>query len=263
MEKVIEFFKSVGFWGSIFTIFVGIILYIILKKVTNKYFIDTGSKTISKKKLTYQRLFKNILKYIIILIVIVVILEINGVNVKTVLAGLGIVSVIAGLALQDALKDIIMGFNLITDDYFFVDDVIRIGNIEGKVLSIGLKNTKVRDVNTGEVYIVANRNVSEALIVSNYLGIDLPLPYEEKLKDMEKFIDEILKDIIKLDYVEKAEYRGIDEFASSSINYKLVVYVKPEFKLNTKRKINRLIKMKLDEKGISIPYNQLDVHNIK
>lgn len=262
MEKALDYIKGAGFWGSIIAIVIGVFLYLVFKRVINKYFMN-GNKTISKKKLTYQRLFRNILKYVVIVIVIIVVLEINGVNIKSILAGLGIVSVIAGLALQDALKDIIMGFNLITDDYFFVDDVIKIGEKEGKVLSIGLKNTKLRDVNTGDVFIIANRNISEAMIESDYLGIDLPLSYEDDLKKIEKFIDKILKEIIKMDYVEKAEYRGIENFEDSSILYRLVLFVKPEHKMSVKRKVNRLIKMRLDEEGISIPYPQLDVHNKK
>lgn len=262
VDKIMNYIKSSGFWGSVIAIVIGLILYLIIKRIVNKYFQDE-TRRISKKKITYYRLFKNLVKYIIILIIIVVILELNGVNIKTLLAGIGIISVIAGLALQDFLKDVIMGFNLITDDYFFVGDVIKIGNIQGKVLAIGLKNTKIKDVNNGEVYIVANRNITDALISSDLLGITIPLPYEEKLDRVEEVIDSILKELLKLDHVEKVEYRGIDEFSSSSIDYRLVLFVKPEYQLATKRKANRIIKKMLDDEGISIPFTQIDIHNIK
>ena len=48
------------------------------------------------------------------------VLQLLGFNVSSVIAGVGIVSAIVGLSLQDALKDIIMGFNIIIDSYFSV-----------------------------------------------------------------------------------------------------------------------------------------------
>ena len=258
----LDFFKTGKFIGSLFTLVIGILIYLLLKRIVNKYFQDS-TRTISKKKLTYYRLFKNLIKYIVIIIIIIVILELYGVNIKTLVAGIGIASVVIGLALQDFFKDIIMGFNLITDDYFFVGDVICINGIEGKVLSIGLKNTKIKNVNTGKVYIIANRNITEALISSNLLGLTISLPYEEKLDRVEKVIDKILQELLKLEHVEKTEYRGIDEFASSSIDYRIVLTVLPEHQLAVKRKANRIIKMILDEENLSIPFTQIDIHNIK
>ena len=40
--------------------------------------------------------------------------------------------------MQDALKDIIRGSTILTDSYFQVGDVVKYGDIMGKVISIGL-----------------------------------------------------------------------------------------------------------------------------
>ena len=259
MKKILGFFTMKNVYLTLITIIIGIVLHFIIKRVINKY-INNHKQDINKRKTTYFNLLKNIIKYIIILIIIAFILEINGINITSIIAGLGIASVIAGLALQDALKDIIMGINIILDDYFSVGDVIKINDVEGKVVSLGLKTTKIKDINDNRIMVIANRNISSALLLTDIIGINIPLPYELSLKDAEKKIDEILISISELPKAVKAEYLGIDEFGDSAIFYKIIIKVAKDAKLEVKRKANCIIKAKLDEAGISIPYTQIDIH---
>ncbi len=106
-------------------------------------------------------------------------MQLLGFNVSSLIAGLGVVSVIAGLALQDALKDIIMGFNIIVDNYFSVGDIIKIGDVEGKVIELGVKSTKLKDVNNDNIFVIANRNISQSLRLSDQLVVDVPVSYDE------------------------------------------------------------------------------------
>ena len=252
MKKILGFFTMKNVYLTLITIIIGIVLHFIIKRVINKY-INNHKQDINKRKTTYFNLLKNIIKYIIILIIIAFILEINGINITSIIAGLGIASVIAGLALQDALKDIIMGINIIWD-------VIKINDVEGKVVSLGLKTTKIKDINDNRIMVIANRNISSALLLTDIIGINIPLPYELSLKDAEKKIDEILISISELPKAVKAEYLGIDEFGDSAIFYKIIIKVAKDAKLEVKRKANCIIKAKLDEAGISIPYTQIDIH---
>ncbi|MBR4618851.1 MAG: mechanosensitive ion channel family protein [Bacilli bacterium] len=236
---------------------VGILLYELVGKFSGT---NIKKENVSKKKKTYLRLFNNTFKYIILFVILVLILKVNGINVTSLIAGLGLVSVIVGLALQDALKDIIMGFNIIVDSYFTVGDVLKIGSIEGKVIELGLKSTKLKDINTGNIFTTANRNISEALVLSEVLFIEIPLPYELKLPRAEKVINDIVEQIMTLENVEMAEYKGLQSFGESAIFYKIKLIVKPEYKPQTKRNAQSIIKQELDKNNISIPYTQIDIH---
>ena len=260
MKKVLKFFMKKNVYMTIILIIIGLIVYYILKKLINRY-IERHKGELNNKKITYFNLLRGFIKYFIIIVIGSFILETNGINITSVIAGLGIASVIAGLALQDALKDIIMGINIIIDDYFSVGDVIKVNDVEGKVVSLGLKATKIKDINDGRVLVIANRNISSALIMTNAVPINIPLPYELSLKDAEKKIDEIIREIEKIDNIAKVDYLGIDEFADSAIIYKIVLRVEKDAKLTSKRKANCIIKSMLDEANISIPYTQIDVHN--
>ena len=261
MDRVLLIITNKQCYLSLITIAVGIIVYVILKNLLNHYINRNKVSTkLEKRRLTYFKMFSSILKYFIIIVVILLVLQINGFNITSLLTGLGVASLIAGLALQDALKDIIMGFNLIVDEYFSVGDTVKIGDIEGIVLELGLKTTKIKDIKYGNIYVIANRNISDALTISCYADIDVQLPYEKDLKEVEPVIKEIVKKISKLDNISNVNYRGISEFASSAILYRISFDVKPELRFQTKRDANIIIKKVLEEKGIDIPYQQIDIH---
>lgn len=246
---------------SIAIIIVAIIIYFFAKRIIQRLMNRNIQNTkIDRKRKTYIKLFNNILKYILIVLTALAIMQVNGINVSSLIAGLGLASAIAGLALQDALKDIIMGVNIIVDDYFSVGDVVKINGVEGKVIEVGLKTTKIKDVKTNDIFVVANRNIGEATNISTQLDIDVPLPYEKKVNDMEFILNEAIKKIEQEEGIVRAEYRGIQEFGDSAVFYKIRLYCKPENKPQIKRDANRIIKIELDANNIDIPYTQIDVH---
>lgn len=244
---------------SLIIVILGFLIYFLLKCLINK--ILDKRKYVSKKKKTYLKLFKSIFKYVILIVVVVLVLQVNGINVTSIIAGLGIASVIAGFALQDAIKDIIMGFNIIVDEYYSVGDVVRIGEIEGKVLELGLKSTKMVDINTNDIFVIANREISKSLVVSTQFDIDIPIPYKEKISRVESIIEEIISQVKDLKNITNIEYRGLNKFGESAIYYKIRMYAKAEYQPQLKRDVNRIIKLELDKNNIDIPYMQVDIHN--
>ena len=257
-----NFLFSKNFYITIIIIIASFLLYQITKNIINKFISKIKNDArIDNRKRTYLRLFNSILKYIVIIAIVVIILQVNNINVSSIVAGIGLVSVIAGLALQDALKDIIMGFNIIIDGYFSVGDVLRINDVEGKVIEIGFKATKLQDINTENFFVVANRNISQALVLSKQLDIDIPLPYELDVETIEPVLENIAEKISLLENVEDAKYKGVNEFADSAAMYKIRIHCNPEFKPQLKRDANRIIKVEFDTNGIHIPYKQVDIHN--
>lgn len=214
----------------------------------------------SKKGKTYFKMLRSIIRYIFIIITFLIVLRIFGINITSMLAGVGIIGIIIGFAIQDALKDIIKGFDIISDNYYQVGDVIKYGDIIGKVLTVGLKTTKVEDVNSFNIISISNRNIEQVEVVSNLINIDIPIPYEVEVSDAEKAILDIVDSVKQHESVTNCEYRGINELAESSIKYQIKVYCNPILKVQMRRDVLRYIVLGLKKYKISIPYNQIDVH---
>ena len=258
IEIISNLFKS-NLVHSIIVIIVSFFIY----KIVKHFFIKGNavvSEKLNNKSKTYLRLITSILRYVFVIITILIILEINGINVSSMLAGVGIISVILGLAIQDALKDIIRGFSILSDGYFSVGDVVSYDGIVGKTIVIGLKTTKIKDLSTNNIISIANRNIEKIQVVSEDIYIKIPLSYELSIDKAENVIDIIINEIKTNDDVKNAEYLGVNSLDDSNIKYLIKVMCDPEIKLKIRRFSLGCILRVLENEGIEVPYNQLDIH---
>ena len=261
INEIIDKIWKIQFINSIIIVILSIILYKMLTYfLTKSEEKNTFNLSSSKKRKTYLKLTRSIIRYIFILLTILIVLQINGVNVNSVLTGVGILGVIFGLAIQDWLKDIIRGSSILSDSYFAVGDIVKYKDIEGKVLVIGLKTTKIQDLRTSNILSIANRNIEEVEIVSKFIYINIPMPYEVSLEKAEKAIEEISKAISKNNNVENCRYIGVNDLADSSIKYLIEVTCNPIYKLQVRRDALRSILDGMAKNKIAVPYTQIDIH---
>ena len=244
-------------------IVVALIIYFVVGKIidnaTNKFI---KNKRVDNKTKTFIKVLVNIAKYVFLLFVILTILQLNGINISALLTGVGVLGVVGGVALQDILKDLVMGTNIMVENFFHVGDIVKYNNYVGKVISFGLKSTKIQSIENNDIISIANRNITEVSKVSKWLDIDIPVSYDNKIEEVEAVFDKILVSINRIEHVENSEYKGLSDFADSSINYKIRITCNPEYKLQIRRDALRIIKQNFDKHKITIPYTQIDIHNI-
>ena len=105
MQEFIETYKNTIYFKiaiSVMVVIVAIIIYkLILHIFAKSEKIYTKGDQIKKKRATYFNLFRSILRYVLIIVTALAILEINGVKITSLFAGIGIVSIVIGLAVQD------------------------------------------------------------------------------------------------------------------------------------------------------------------
>ncbi|MBQ3441290.1 mechanosensitive ion channel family protein [Candidatus Saccharibacteria bacterium] len=226
---------------------------------------NAGKKPINKRltekrKRTYARMLKSIICTVLVIIIVLIVLQLLGVNVSSMLAGVGIVSIIVGFALQDALKDMIRGLEIISSNYYDIGDLIKFGDNLGIVQSITLRTTKIQDINNMNIVSIANRNIDKVEVDTGYIYIPVPLPYSLKIEKADAVMSEIAKKLAKTELVTTAGYQGLTKIDSSSLNYQVVVTCNPTDRLQARRNSLHAIVETLEENKISIPYNQLDIH---
>ena len=116
-------------------------------------------------------------------------------------------------------------------------------------------------MNTMNIVSIANRNINQVEVVSGYLYITVPFPYNIKVEKAEMILHEITKQLIKHDGVTSAKYQGVTALTSSSLNYQIAVTCDPINQLQINRDCLRIIITTLESHKIPIPHTQLDVHN--
>ena len=115
LKKILDILTKREIIGVIITIILSVFIYEIIVMFLTKVINKGKTEYEQKKRKTITKLFQNLAKYVIMIIAILIILSIYGVNVKGMIAGLGITATILGLALQDTFKDIINGINIILE----------------------------------------------------------------------------------------------------------------------------------------------------
>ena len=161
----------------IIIIIVGVLAYLILSSSVKRVFKLRINKMDKRRAKTLCSLINNILKYIIFIFCVLLILEVYHISTRGLITSLGVVGLVAGLAFQDTLKDLLAGFSIIFENAYAVGDTITVGNFKGKVISLGLKTTKIRAIN-GDTQIIANSNITSVInhsLDDNYDFIDIPI----------------------------------------------------------------------------------------
>ncbi len=259
-EEIISNIWVVRIFWSLITILISVLAYRVIAGILNRREKEKSKLFANKKGRTFAKMFKSITRYILIIFSALVILQIFGIDVSSMLAAAGIASVVIAFAIQDALKDMIRGFDIVSDNYYNVGDVVKIGIIEGKVLAIGLKTTKIRDIVTGNTVSIANRNIDQVEIMAGVIDLDIPLPYELEIEKAEKVLKEAAAAIAERENITSAEYRKITNFSDSSMDYRIHIVGDPALRLQNRRDALDIIAKTLAKHKISIPYPQLDLH---
>jgi len=263
--KILSPFLRKEIIGPILVIIISICLYYFVTNFIKKIFIL--NKMDERKSKTIISVLNNASKYVILIIDILIILEIYGISTSGIIASLGIVGVVTGLAVQDVLKDILSGASIIIENQYAVGDIVSIGNFKGEVIALGLRTTKIKSY-TGEVMIYANRNITEVInysISDSVAIVNIPVSYNEDIGRVEKLLNELCKRVKEENKKIKGDISciGITSFDASSINFRITAVVEPTTNIEIERFLLKEIKELFNKENVEIPYNQVVIHNAR
>ena len=254
LSRLGDYLQKPDFYISIVVVIAGVIFWRVLKHIQKKWKEKNGGLS------TTSNVIFDIIRFLFFFFLIVILLQINGVNVTGLLTGLGVVSVIVGLSLQDFLKDIIMGVHILTDKFFKVGDVVRYNNMEGVVISFNVRTTKLNLVNYHEIMTISNRNISEIQVLSDMFDLDLNLPYYVDKDYIHETLEKLTLKIAEIEGIKKTLYKGTERFNESSITYRIRYWTEPDEKrFDIRRAALKIVQDGLKDAGIPFPYNHLDV----
>ena len=210
-------------------------------------------KSTQKARSTYAGLFKSLLRLCFVIGISLIILSINGVDVGSILAGIGIASVVMGLAVQDALRDAIRGITIITEKYFQVGDVVTINGVTGVVLSIGIITTKMTDWDHGDAIVsIANRNIVEAEIRTTNTSLSVELPRVMPQVEMARILTDAALLAEKDDKIKTCDYLGVTAVEDGKLKHSFKLTCAPKHAGVAKRIALKQILTTLDENRVPL-----------
>lgn len=202
----------------------------------------------------------SIVEAIVIVIAILCILEVNGIQVTSLLAGLGVASAVVGFAMQDILKDVFMGAHIARDHFYEIGDVVRYGDVEGVVTDFNLRTTKLRCIDDNNIVSISNRNIAEITKISDQVFLYIPFSYTEDTKTTQDILAKACQKAETIEGINSCTNLGLNNLNDSSVEWKIRIVCPPKNKPDLRRKALLVIYDTITEAGIKVPFNQLDVH---
>lgn len=214
-----------------------------------------------------QQAIGTIVRYLLLLVGFLVILQTVGINLTTLNVLAGAIGIGVGFGLQNIASNFISGLIILFERPVKVGDRIEVNNVNGRVMSIGARSTRIR-TNDNITIIVPNSKFIEENVVNwsfenNIVRFRVPIgvAYDSDLKLVKKILLQIAEDNADVLKEPKSAVRLIN-FGDSAIDLQLWVWTKA--KLQRKgafiSDINFSIWEKFREYEIEIPFPQTDLH---
>lgn len=212
---------------------------------------------------------RQLVKFVIISVTIVVVLDNAGYDITTIVAGLGIGGLAFALAAKDILSNIFGGVTVIVDKPFTIGDRIRIDKWDGKVKEIRMRSTRIETID-GSQLIVPNANITASYIenvtreehrrIKNVLGLEYNTS-ANKLEEAKKIIDNVLNMTQGVEHETKKYKIAFMEFGASSLNITVLYWIRDITNAEIiQDKINMEIKKRFEKAGIIFAYPTQSVY---
>ncbi len=209
---------------------------------------------------TMGSLLKSIATGVILAIVAITVLAKLGINIAPIIASAGIVGIALGFGAQNLVKDLLSGIFMILEDQYGVGDSVDLGEANGTVEAVGLRVTRLRDVNgtvwyvrNGEILRVGNQSQNWARTV-----LDITVGYEADLTQVQQILQDEATAMYKDErfagvIIEPPEVWGVERFDKDGAVVRVVLKTAPLQQWLVARAMRQRIKGRFDEAGIRIP----------
>lgn len=278
LKNIIQFFRdfldlSIVTVGSVH-LTVGVILYILffvlllftLSKMLQKWIVRLLLEHYSVEEGTTMA-FSMLVRYIIIFIGFIVILQSTGVDLSSLTVLAGALGIGVGFGLQSIASNIVSGLIILFERPIKVGDRIEIGTIAGDVVRITLRSTIVRTNDHIDIIVPNSEFITSRVINWSYtnrnvrFSFPVGVSYSTNPETVMHLLMEAADEHPGVLKTPKPEV-VFKEFGESSLNFNLRVWSREYIAKPTtlRSELNISIWEKFKANGIEIPFPQRDIH---
>lgn len=269
-SKIGEFFQNMlnAIINGIPTIILAIVVLIIGIIIT-KLVLKLLSKGLDRTRLdlTVNNFVKQCCKIVLYVLLITIVLSVLGIPATSIITVIGTAGVAIGLALQSSLSNVAGGIMLLINKPFKIGDYILVGGVSGTVKQITILYTRL-DSDSNQAIFIPNGQVSGAVVTNNNtngtrrVDMTFSISYEDDYEKARQVILQVLSRNEKI-LKDPAPTVRMLEHAASSINIVVRPWCKAADYWEVFFSTTEEIRAAFIAAGISIPFDQLDVHVVK
>ncbi len=255
LNRIVEFLPRV--LGAAIIVFAGWLLKMLIMRIIGKI--------LNKKVEPLMHMFiKNSTVILIWIVIIIAAMAELGINTTSVITMLGTAGVAISLALQGSLSNIASGLLLMVSKVLRGGDFVSINGVEGKVISTDLMFTHL-DTTDNKHIAVPNSGITATNII-NYtynatrrVDLEFTAGYEDDISRVKAALEHICENTVGI-LNEPAYSINVKGYDDSAIRYSVKVWCARDNYWDVYFAVTEKVKEEFDRRGISIPFNQIDVH---
>ncbi len=212
---------------------------------------------------------KKYVSFGIIIVGLLVLLAGLGIEITPLVASLGIGGLAVALALQDTFSNFIAGIHIVSDRVFEPGDWVKIGDVEGQILEVGWRSTRIRTWDNN-LYTMPNKTIAESIVLdysqpdsSTTLTLKFQTVYGVDVEKVKKVITQAALSVLKKDeyYVKDSVLVRFSKFLDSGLEFTLFFRYKDRRKrFNTEENIKIAVYKAFKKHKIDIPYPTYTVY---
>ncbi len=266
-EKLVE---TLILWITTYSVkLIAALLIFLIGKWLSRKLANLITRVLEKNNIdiTLIRFSEGIIYYALLILVLIAAAGQLGVNTASFLTIVGAAGLAIGLALKDSLSNFASGVMLILFRPFQVGDFVTAGGVTGNVKGIDIFNTILNTPDNQKV-IVPNSNITTDVITNvtandtRRVDLVIGIGYEDDILKAKETLHAIIKDEKRV-LEDPATNIAVSELGDSSVNLVVRPWVKTSDYWDVYFTLTEKIKITFDEKGISFPFPQQDVHLFK
>jgi small-conductance mechanosensitive channel len=229
----------------------------LINYTVRKRLADEGEKAAQSAVAVLGRVISGVLWVIGILFI----LSNLGINVSSMLAGIGIGGIAIAIAAQNILGDLFSSFAIYFDKPFIPGDFIIVGQHMGVVERVGIKTTRIKALQ-GEEIVISNQELTSGR-VQNFkkmqerrVVFNFGLVYQTPLEKL-KLADELVKKAVESTQNTRLDRVHFIKFDSSALSFEVVYYVlSPDYNqyMDIQQEINFKVKELFEKEGLEMAY---------
>ncbi len=236
-------------------------------KMVAKWLTDFILKGMSKTGQideTLEKFLGSVIYGVLLVVISLASLSKLGVETTSFVAILGAVGLAVGLAFQGTLSNISAGVMIIIFKPIKIGEFVDAGGAMGTIEEINIFNTMMK-TGDNKVIIISNSNIISGNITNfsrkdtRRVDLTFGIGYDDDLKLAKETLVQILNEDERI-LKDPAPFVAVSELADSSVNFVTRSWVKSEDYWGVHFDTLEKVKLTFDEKGISIPYPQMDIH---
>lgn len=216
-----------------------------------------------KRSKTIGSLIKSLFRYLVFIIGAGFILSVWGVDIGSIVAGLGVITLIIGLGCQSLIADIVAGLFLVFDDFFDVGDIVIIDSFRGTITELGLRATKLTDW-AGNIKSINNSSITTVVNLSREKTtfiFDFTIDGQEDVERAEAIFYKELPNIAHAlpMVIGDIEYRGVSGLDENGVQFAFLAASEEANRFQVIRDIRRELYLLMRRNGIKVPFRRVYV----